>query len=240
MKKTYLSIVIGIIAIIIIGWVVFFLNTKEIQAPTEIVKTENLDVEAGNLSDGKTQENLENNTDTNTQSLWEQYVSKKIGNITCETKINTGGILMEQVVYISGLKIRMNGVVITKEKTIETYMISDGEYVYLWWAKGMPATKMKIDRVEREAQAKQAGENISKGDISDALKKMDYSRCKEWNVDESLFKAPAGMEFMDISEAIKPENIMKGMKKEDGSPAVSDEEMKKIQEMIKNQDLWNK
>jgi hypothetical protein len=39
---------------------------------------------------------------------------------------------MEQVVYISGLKIRMNGVVITKEKTIETYMISDGEYVYLW------------------------------------------------------------------------------------------------------------
>jgi hypothetical protein len=43
---------------------------------------------------------------------------------------------------------------------------------------------------------------------------------------------------MDMAEAMNPENIMKWMKKEDGSPAISDEEMNKIQEMIKNQERW--
>jgi uncharacterized alpha/beta hydrolase family protein len=35
MKKTYLSIIIGVVGIIIIGGVIFFLSTNKIQAPTE-------------------------------------------------------------------------------------------------------------------------------------------------------------------------------------------------------------
>lgn len=239
MKKTYLSIIIGVVGIIIIGGVIFFLSTNKIQAPTE--------QEMGNTGNTSTwtgfwmTETKNLGADSETQSVLEKYMKKQIGNIMCETKVEDENGSFEQTMYIaSDLRMRMDWVATHKQGSVDSHMISDGEYMYMWGGNG-PSLKMKIeeeDKVAPNTWEEELSEEQKDKKMSDYLEEIPYNKCREWRVDDSLFKLPSGVEFMDMAEAMKPENIMKWMKKEDGSSAISDEEMNKIQEMIKNQERW--
>lgn len=106
--------------------------------------------------------------------------------------------------YISGKKFRQ---IIKSESTdpeignMEIEAISDGEYMYTWNSKDKQnGMKMKLDEAEETADS--TAKDAPKEQQVNIDNKFDY-KCKNWNADQSMFTAPSGVNFVDLSEMMK-------------------------------------
>lgn len=97
-------------------------------------------------------------------------------------------------VYISGMKMRGDfvSVITAGEASMESHMISDGEFTYVW-SPAMPmGMKMKITE-----EMTPSGTTVQAVPVDQEL---DYS-CEKWNVVESQFSLPAGVNFTELKAA---------------------------------------
>ncbi len=126
-------------------------------------------------------------------------------NISCtykfvdqENKLETTG-----KTYISGKKMyqELSTVYLSQEnKTIKSFMISDGDYVYTW-SEDKKTSGMKIKIEEQKVEAEKV-----KTDVAGARESMDREYdldCSPWKVDENVFVLPEGVIFNDLSEMMK-------------------------------------
>ncbi|MFZ5376127.1 MAG: hypothetical protein ACOZAN_00460 [Patescibacteria group bacterium] len=118
-------------------------------------------------------------------------------------------------VYTDGKRSFVESSVVLGEKTVESYILSDGEIVYIW-EKGategvkMSSKDMPVDEsvesnlsdnpelTESEQAAKDEEEN-QMSVLADDLK----LECQDWKVDSSKFIAPTSVKFVDLNQALQ-------------------------------------
>lgn len=112
------------------------------------------------------------------------------GNYKCAFKQDTEVGSSVGTVYISGNEMRgdFSSLVTAANMTVESHMISDGEYMYTW-SDVMP-TGMKV-KIDATATAPSSSQGF------DANQELDY-KCDLWTRDGTVFKLPEGTTFTEI------------------------------------------
>jgi len=105
----------------------------------------------------------------------------------------TGASDVTNLMYIDGQRFYQD---VTMGDIGHAYMISDGEYLYMWNDFTDTASKMNIK--ETEKNTKPATEQAS-GNNTGLEQKKDFL-CEKWSVDNSVFTPPAGKNFKDVTE----------------------------------------
>lgn len=114
-------------------------------------------------------------------------------NVTCDiTYTDQPG--SSGTVYVTGNKMRGDFTVNVNNKAVESHMVSDGAFAYVWSTN--QGTKMKIDTLESPAPSAQ-----SQG--TDINKDVDL-KCKSWIVDNSKLTPSSDVKFTDLSDFMKP------------------------------------
>jgi len=98
-------------------------------------------------------------------------------------------------VYVSGQKIRGDFSTIAQGVTMESHMISDGEWTYTWspmMPQGFKAPVTASDNTQ--------GTNTqTSGSYTDMNQMMNYD-CDPWSVESNSFTPPAGITFMQMPQ----------------------------------------
>lgn len=113
------------------------------------------------------------------------------GEYKCTFVSNTEVGTSTGTVYIDGERIRgdfQSSVQITGQN-IESSMINDGEFSYVW--SSLMNTGFKV----ANSNDKTEGESVDTG--FDYDQQLDYD-CQSWNVDSSVFNLPEGVEFKEF------------------------------------------
>lgn len=95
-------------------------------------------------------------------------------------------------IYVSDKKMRGDFATEVDGKAVESSMIYDGEYSYIW--SGLQGTKFKIDPTVAtpDPSAKQGAD----------LEQKVKMKCSSWTVDNSMFAMPADVKFTDLTESM--------------------------------------
>jgi hypothetical protein len=99
-------------------------------------------------------------------------------------------------VYIADGKMRGDFKIVTKSpaSTIESHMISDGEFIYTW-SDAMPqGVKLAVSAANMTGQP-----NAPQQDQVEMYNAALEYDCDSWSADASQFELPAGVTFMDMS-----------------------------------------
>lgn len=152
---------------------------------------------------------IEKTEDTDdTQSISEKFFSNSAWEIKCTTTIEVGSGKIEQVVYISGNKMRMDSNWNQEWIPIENHMISDWEYNYIWWIGW--SFKMKIEKnTENEIDSENENTKLDSWfqDSKEVLDNIPTSKCEKWEPDMQVFDLPEWIEFIDFGELQKSMKI---------------------------------
>lgn len=153
-----------------------------------------------NLSEG-----LEKESDAwNKLSLAEKFFSKEIWNLKCVMNPQIEWWEINQVLYISWIKMKSETTIKHQWETRVNYMISDGEYTYMWgkwWA-----FKMKVEdddyheTIFWEDELEEDGGYDESSDLKTLLEEIPDNKCEQWDVDETMFELPKNIDFQDFSE----------------------------------------
>lgn len=100
-------------------------------------------------------------------------------------------------VYVSGDKVRGDFNIQAESQTMNTHMIQGGQEIYMWNDGSNQGTKIKIDPNQPTPSAP-AGQPQT----ADLNQEVDYS-CNNWSPDESKFRVPTDVQFMDMSQMMQ-------------------------------------
>jgi hypothetical protein len=157
--------------------------------------------------------------DTPEQNLGEVVTSKfadilKLGkNMHCTANIVSSGNTVYVETYVSGTKFRTDSSgTLADGSEMKVYMISDGEWAYMWSDQSTQGMKMKYSEFSNTAEnVPQAAKTAAKYDIRKEMEKYDFD-CKPWLlVDQSKFEVPTDVTFQDLSVMMEQ---LKGMNKQ--------------------------
>lgn len=115
------------------------------------------------------------------------------GNYKCEFTHSSDVADSSGTIFIAGEKIRGNFVSLAKPANakVESYMITDGGFSYVWSSMMPMGMKIKIDMQNLpEVQNPTAGS-------FDYNQNLDYS-CEPWTIDESVFTVPQDIKFTEL------------------------------------------
>lgn len=113
--------------------------------------------------------------------------------VTDETKEGGTG-----VVFVSGKRMAGDFKTTVEDKVVESHMITDGTYTYIWSSDQTEGIKMKVDETKITPGANgQPGSN----EVFD-LKKETGLKCSPWTPDNSKFVPPANIKFTDFTQII--------------------------------------
>ncbi len=152
--------------------------------------------------------------------------------VRCTWKIQEEGMAIEGIVYIDNkrskmeMKMKMTDEGVDKDSpmaNIQTYTYADEEWVYNWGGPNKQGMKFKLEDMEKmQQEAEEASGDNASDEESDniAMKnwKDEYEyHCQPWKVDQSMFKLPSDITFVDLNETIKEaqeqsDKMMKEMK----------------------------
>lgn len=119
--------------------------------------------------------------------------------------LNDGAGLENAVTYVSGGKVRTDATSDAGGTSIQSHMITDGEWMYMWSSNMAQGMKMKVPDAAATSSAvatAPAGQSVS----YDA----PYSyTCEPWVADAALLTPPSEVAFMEFSASGMPS--MQGM-----------------------------
>lgn len=126
---------------------------------------------------------------------------KKGEAVKCEYKVTTEGFEQKNTLYISGEKMRMDGITkMSGQKDIMNHMINIDDYTYFWNEDGTnKGTKMKIESEDNSEELADVQDQNMQIDLDTAID-MD---CDKWKEDKSMFVPPSEITFDDFSEMMK-------------------------------------
>lgn len=211
MTKKYISYIWTSVAIIIV-WAFLFFNVQKTEAPSkEITSTWETETWVALVNKWEPKKEI----DEANQNLWQKFSAGEKVNLKCEIETEQEWWKIKQIVYISSPNIRMDMNVANKAWDNESHMIMNSEYSYIWGAN-WPAMKMKNIKDDANKDVENIPENNTEKnpeqDMKNNLENIPYNKCSEWIVDDSMFKLPDWIEFMDIEELQK--NIQNQMPSE--------------------------
>ena len=124
--------------------------------------------------------------------------------VQCSVDQTNGGETTKGTVFVSGKKVRGDfQSTIPKVGPVESHMISDGEYVYVWSTMMPRGIKMKASAATpQDIPGKTAPTQ------NPYSQNYDYN-CTAWGADASKFDLPAGVTFNDMS-AMMPKPPVSG------------------------------
>lgn len=166
--------IIGIIAVILLGWFFFFRNNN---ISNETIGGETSET-AGGIFSG---------------SLMD--LTARGGDYKCTFDQTTAAGISQGTVYVSGNKMRgdfMTGAA-QNGAMVENHMINDGTWIYTWSPAMAQGFKMSMNTATGASNAN-AQMGSSYADVNQAL---NYD-CDAWNADASVFIPPVGMNFMQL------------------------------------------
>ena len=158
------------------------------------------DGDVNNSSSYDPDDNDESNKLTQEGNLRDFFSGKMGTDLVCEATYKVGeDNEIKTIMYISGKRIRLNydmknpvpGIAGETQKNL--YMVSDGEYGYVWGdsflGEMMQGIKIKMDEMDSGQEAPAGTEMIDY--------EMPITHCKPWIVDEKMFEIPEGIDFID-------------------------------------------
>lgn len=98
-------------------------------------------------------------------------------------------------VKIANGKSRVDLTTTAGNKTIDSHVIVDGEYTYMWNSDSKDGFKIKTPNPDQANTASQSGQ-------FDLNQKVDFD-CQPWTVDTSVFNQPSDIKFTDLGSMIK-------------------------------------
>ena len=177
MKK--LGLIIGVVVLLLIAGVAYTQLNKSSQTPN----TTNTATEKP-----KTAEDTVKGT---IQSLL--GVGKSV---TCTVNDETQG--STGTIFVSDKKMAGDFAVKVEGKSVESHMISDGTYSYIWSSDQTQGVKIKIDQVKVTPGGNE--QTSSQGGFD--LNKQANIKCTPWTPDESKFTPPANIKFTDLTQML--------------------------------------
>lgn len=144
--------------------------------------------------------------------------------LTCTFSSEEEGMASDGVIYVAGGRMRGDFTSTYDGVTTMSHMMVSDSTSYFWnegETEGMMMAWSEEDEEELEAMMEEGEEAVEEEEIGgpfDADADVDY-KCDSWNVDETMFTLPEGVEFADF-EAIMEEAM--GEMMEEG---MMDEEM---------------
>lgn len=125
--------------------------------------------------------------------------------VSCEMNTNDDQGITTGKINISGQKMMGSFEITDKDgKMMNSHMVNDGEFTYMWSSATPQGTKIKNDAVT-PAKSGQAQNNF------DEDKEVDMD-CSDWTPSTGSFTAPRDVEFLDMS------NMMKGIREKSEEP----------------------
>jgi len=112
-------------------------------------------------------------------------------NLVCTFKETDADTSTSGTMYIASAGNQFRGDFTVKtnaDGTINGHMIKQGDYIYSWSDAATQGSKMKAE----------AESDTEESDTVGLDDEAEYD-CKSWNVDNSKFKLPSNIEFVDIS-----------------------------------------
>ena len=118
----------------------------------------------------------------------------KGGSSSCTVSTN-GTIASQGTVFVSNGKVRGDFTSNTPAGVMESHMISDGTYVYVWSSAMKTGIKMKAQKPTSSTSTPATSNDSTQNPYSQTYQ---YS-CTPWAEDDTKFTLPAGMTFNDMS-----------------------------------------
>lgn len=139
--------------------------------------------------------------------------------IKCTFSGTDEGTEYSGVLYAAGKKARQDVEVIANGEKVETHVIVDDRWTYMWSSMNQHnGMKMYIDLTDEELR--ELGEEANNA-YSDQEKEYNF-QCLPWIVDSSKFVLPSDVEFTDLSEMMEGlQGSMPGMDNESGPAGAS-------------------
>lgn len=180
MPKQATPIIVAIVAILLIAAGAFFVLNKKSTAPKQsnTASQEQKSQESGSIKNS-------------IKSLLSQGKS-----VTCTVKYPSAEQATEGTLYVSGKQMRGDFKTTVNGKEMDSHMITDQTYSYSWSSATPQGAKMKIDQVEAPNASPVSGQVDTNSEVD--------MKCSPWGVDNSKFTPPSNINFMDISQMMKP------------------------------------
>jgi hypothetical protein len=132
-------------------------------------------------------------------------------NYKCTFEDTQDGTTTSGEIYIAGKKFRSNLVVKQDGKVMEMHSLSDNTWMYTWGDMMETGMKMNIEEMEKLGEDVSGenvpGKTVTAKDTAGYTEQNDF-RCKPWVVDNSKFKLPNDVEFVDLTETLN--NLQEG------------------------------
>lgn len=119
--------------------------------------------------------------------------------VTCTVAYDEKEIGGTGIIFVSGKKMAGDFKTTVEGKIIESHMITDGTYSYIWSSDQTEGIKMKIDEAKVTPGA---NGQVKNNDVFD-LEKESNLKCSPWLIDNSKFNPPANIKFTDFTEMMK-------------------------------------
>ncbi len=82
---------------------------------------------------------------------------------------------------------------------VDMRMINDGKTIYQWVEGKNQGTKMSVEKIE---EMEKETEREADAEVQSLQQEYEY-KCSNWRVDESKFKVPVGIKFLDLTEMMQ-------------------------------------
>lgn len=152
---------------------------------------QNSSQESGNKTSGK---------------FWDLLKAGK--NQECTFSSSTNDMTAKGTIFVSSDKVRGDFDSTVGGQKMTSYMIKDGDYIYIWTSGSNQGTKMKFDQVE---QTDQSGSQSGTPQQTQTFNQNYEYDCKSWNPDNSKFTPPSNIQFLDINAQMdQAKNTVKG------------------------------
>lgn len=133
--------------------------------------------------------------------------------LVCDSSMTVEGSASKTKTFVSGNKMRADTTTVTGDTTLDSHIVSDGEWIYIWGTDEKnpnQGLKFKYGGVDSLADSlkdfasdlPETANTDTTEDPTPDVDKMDYN-CNPWVVDNSMFTAPEGITFTDMDQTMK-------------------------------------
>lgn len=143
--------------------------------------------------------------------------------IKCTLVAKDGESIISGITFISGTRARTDFQnKVDSTMTVNSHMINDGTWLYTWTDENPEvAIKMKVDSMQSDAMKSESAQaQAEKAGLDNYQEKFDYD-CTAWKRDESLFTAPANLNFIDYSKFMEDaQKTLENLKSNNTTPGL--------------------
>lgn len=183
---------LGLVIIILVGGSGFYFYQNYSKKVSDSSQSENLMMEESKMNSKKTLADL----------------IKLDKNQMCV--FNDPDNLSEGKIYISNSSFRGDFSSSVNEEKINSHIIADNEYIYIWSDNETKGYKYSIDKALQENESDYSSNSSNPIDLNE---QVDYS-CSDWNPEASMFYLPTDVEFQSLESMMEDAMEQTGMDKE--------------------------